>query len=369
VVQGDPAGEEAMNVAFVGGWPAEGRNAEGGVEVATTRLAAALAAQGVEITVFAHGEAAEEQDGPFRVVRLPPAEDGRLLLVRGLRPWRRAVAAALPSFEVDLVHGHGLLEGGLPALDAAAPAVVSAHGNHAMDTRAARSGAGAELRILAARRLALRVVRGADAIVSVSPDPHVNLPGTPRRFAYVPSIVDDVFRRAAAAPIPGRVLYCGGTRRIKGADLLAAAWPRIAAAVPDSSLEVVGWPAGRDLPETLRGAERRGWLAAAPFAEAMARASVVLIPSRFEVAPVTLLEAWSVGVPVVATRVGGLPRLADGAAILVEPEAGAIAAGVVEALSGRETDALVAEGRRRADLARPEAVAHAHLALYEELAR
>jgi glycosyltransferase involved in cell wall biosynthesis len=368
VVQGDPAGEEAMNVAFVGSWPAEGREAEGGVEVATTRLAAALAAQGVGITVFAPGKAAKGQDGPIRVVRLPVAEDGRLLLLRGLKPWRRAVAAALPSFDVDLVHGHGLLEGGLPAVDAAAPSVVSAHGNHAMDTRAARSGAGAELRILAARRLALRVVNRADAIVSVNPDPHVNLPGAPRRFAYVPSIVDDVFRRPAAAPSPGRVLYCGGARRIKGADLLAEAWPRIAAAVPESSLEVVGWPAGRDLPETLRAAERRGWLAAGAFAEALTRAAVVVIPSRFEVAPVTLLEAWSVGVPVVATRVGGVPRLAEGAAILVEPAPAAIAAGVVEALSGRGTEELVAEGRRRAELARPDAVARAHLALYEELA-
>jgi glycosyltransferase involved in cell wall biosynthesis len=72
-----------------------------------------------------------------------------------------------------------------------------------------------------------------------------------------------------------------------------------------------------------------------------------------------------VGVPVVATRVGGLPRLAEGAAILVEPEPAAIAAGVIEALSGAYE--LVAEGRQRAELARPEAVARAHIALYEEL--
>lgn len=39
-----------------------------------------------------------------------------------------------------------------------------------------------------------------------------------------------------------------------------------------------------------------------------------------------LLEAMSAGVPIVATRVGGVPELlADGAGVLVEPEEGAIA--------------------------------------------
>jgi glycosyltransferase involved in cell wall biosynthesis len=357
-----------VNVAFVGGWPPQGRAAQGGVEVATTRLATALADEGVDIVAFAKGRDAEEEDGPIRVIRLRVPEEGRLLLLRGLRPWRHAVARALRAYDIDLVHGHGLLEGGLAAVDAAAPSVVSAHGSHAMDTRGHRSGASAELRILAARRLALRVVRHADAIVSVNPDPLINLPAAPRRFAYVPSIVDDAFHATSAARIPVRLLYCGGTRRIKGADLLAAAWPAVAAEVPHSSLQVVGWPAGHDLPETIRDAERRTWLPAGELAEAMARAEVVVIPSRFEVAPVTLLEAWAVGVPVVATRVGGLPSLADGAAILAEPEPRSIAAALVEALSGRGADARIAEGRRRADLARPAAVARAHLALYEELA-
>jgi len=357
-----------MNVVFVGGWPAEGRKAEGGVEIATTRLAAALVDHGVEITVLARGQGAGEQHGSVRVLRLPVADGGRLLLLRRLRPWRRAVAHALRTLDVDIVHGHGILEGGLPAVDAAKPSVVSAHGNREMDTRGHSSGAGAELRILAARRLALGVLRRADAVVSVNPDPRANLPGEPRRFAYIPSIVDDAFRRTTAAPIPGRVLYCGGTRRIKGADLLAAAWPAVAAAMPHSSLEVVGWPGDHDLPATIRAAERHEWLAVEEIAAAMARAEVVVIPSRFEVSPVTLLEAWSAGAPVVATRVGGLQSLADGAAILVEPEPIAIAAGLVEALSGRGTDPLVAEGRRRAETARPEAVARAHLALYAELA-
>jgi glycosyltransferase involved in cell wall biosynthesis len=100
----------------------------------------------------------------------------------------------------------------------------------------------------------------------------------------------------------------------------------------------------------------------------MAQAAVVVIPSRFEVAPITLLEAWTVGVPVVATRVGGVPALADGAAVLVEPDPGAIAAGLLAVLEGKAPVAeFVAEGRRRAEEATATRVAQAHIDLYDEL--
>jgi glycosyltransferase involved in cell wall biosynthesis len=245
---------------------------------------------------------------------------------------------------------------------------VSVHGDHASDTRAARTGAGAELRILAARRLSRRVVNRADAIVSVHPDPLVNLPAKPRRFTYIPTIVDEAFRTVHAAPLEGRVLFCGGARRIKGADLLAAAWPEVTAAVPGARLEVVGWPPGGELPQQLDAAEVRGRLDSTELAAAMARAAAVVIPSRFEVAPVTILEAWAVGVPVVATRVGGVPALAEGAAALAEAEPGAIAAALVRTLDGGAPVAeLVAEGGRRAEEATPAAVARAHLAIYEDL--
>jgi glycosyltransferase involved in cell wall biosynthesis len=246
--------------------------------------------------------------------------------------------------------------------------VVSVHGNHAMDTRAARKDLGGEARILLTRRLALRVVRRADALVSVHPSPAVNLPARPARFVYIPTIVDDAFRAEPSSPVAGRVLFCGGARRIKGLDLLAAAWPDIVAGAPGASLEIVGWPEAEQLPAGLDGAQVRGPAPAHEVAEAMAQAAVVVIPSRFEVAPITMLEAWTAAVPVVATRVGGVPALADGAAVLVEPDPSSIAAGLVAVLEGAAPVAeLVAEGRRRAEAATATRVAQAHIDLYEEL--
>ena len=239
-----------LRVAFVGGYPPRGRPPEGGVEIATSRLVLALAEAGVEVTTIAPGQPGGPEAEPARIVRIPV--DMRLSLLRGLRPWRSAVAGALTELEPAIVHAHGLVESGIAAIDAGLPSVVSVHGNHAMDTRAARKDLGGEARVLLTRRLALRVVRRADAVVSVHPSPEINLPARPTRFVYIPTIVDDAFRSKQSSAVAGRVLFCGGARRIKGLDLLAAAWPDIVARVPGASLEIVGWPDAEQLPDGLR---------------------------------------------------------------------------------------------------------------------
>jgi glycosyltransferase involved in cell wall biosynthesis len=114
-----------------------------------------------------------------------------------------------------------------------------------------------------------------------------------------------------------------------------------------------------------------GWLSREELADRMARASVLVIPSEFEVSPIILAEAWALGLPVVATAVGGMRSLAEGAAIMVSPQnPPQLAQAVLNALAaGDEVNRFVEEGRRRAEGHRAEAVAHAHLDLYEALVR
>jgi glycosyltransferase involved in cell wall biosynthesis len=216
-------------------------------------------------------------------------------------------------------------------------------------------------------------VRRVDAVVGVHPDWQLNVPRAPRRFVSIPNIVEDLFFRIRRGPEPGLVLFAGGSRAIKGWTTLAAAWPAVVESVAEARLVFAGWPADAAPPDfspAARGSVSVGtWLSSDDLAALMARASLLVIPSRYEVAPITLAEAWAVGLPVVATSVGGIPKLARDAAVLVDPDSPAsLASGVVRALNrGDDIAAFVNEGRRRAEAHRAGVVAAAHADLYREL--
>jgi glycosyltransferase involved in cell wall biosynthesis len=155
-----------------------------------------------------------------------------------------------------------------------------------------------------------------------------------RSVVSVPNGVPDLGEVVPTRAADGR-LVVGSLGRLDGQkayDVLL----RAAARLPDVDVEVVGDGADRDallaLAETLGTADRvrlPGWSDAAR--SALARFDVFCLPSRVEGFPLSIVEAMLAGLPVVATRVGGVPEaVADGKTGLLVP------AGDVEAL----TDAL-----------------------------
>jgi glycosyltransferase involved in cell wall biosynthesis len=102
------------------------------------------------------------------------------------------------------------------------------------------------------------------------------------------------------------VLYLGRLSREKGPDLAVAALPReaellIAGAGPEERALRLG-ARGRRVRflGEVRGADKRRLLAAA---------DALVVPSREDGAPTVVREAHAAGLPLVATRVGGLPEL------------------------------------------------------------
>lgn len=105
-----------------------------------------------------------------------------------------------------------------------------------------------------------------------------------------------------------------------------------------------------------------------------AAADVVVMPSLTEGSPNVLLEAMSAGVPVVATRVGGIPEIAvDGKTALLVPKSDpkALAAALARMLREPELrSSLAREGQALAvEKYSPEAYCRSMVGIYEQVLR
>lgn len=193
-----------------------------------------------------------------------------------------------------------------------------------------------------------RILQGADAVTAVSQLTAARLAQDynldPARIRVIPNGVDPAFWGAAPtgprlAHRPPTFLSVGRLHPVKGHDVLLRAFAPVAAARPDARLVIVGEGGFRaELEQLARQlgiapqVEFAGHLGPDAVRARMATARVFVLPSRSEGLPLALLETMSAGLPVIATRVGGVPEVIDDAtAILVAPEDPAGMAAALEA--------------------------------------
>jgi glycosyltransferase involved in cell wall biosynthesis len=97
----------------------------------------------------------------------------------------------------------------------------------------------------------------------------------------------------------------------KGTDVLLEAW-RQAFPQGDQTLRLVGSGDKVFSEARIPGVELYGQLERAKALDVLAGARVLVVPSRgYEVFPRVVVEAYALGVPIIATRVGSLPELVD----------------------------------------------------------
>jgi glycosyltransferase involved in cell wall biosynthesis len=140
-----------------------------------------------------------------------------------------------------------------------------------------------------------------------------------------------------------RFLWVGSDWHRKGGDVLLSAFGR--AAIPGATLDLVGAHPRIDLPGvTGHGAVRESGRLAALFEAA----TLFVLPSRFDAAPIVCLEAATAGTPIIATDTGGTAEHVGGAGETIAPaDVGALVAAM-----RRMSSPSVAERHREAAIAR-----------------
>jgi glycosyltransferase involved in cell wall biosynthesis len=214
--------------------------------------------------------------------------------------------------------------------------------------------------------------------------------GRPAQYRTVPSGVPTAALRAAAPtrsaartrlhipPDAFLIVGLGRLVRVKGFDLLVAALPAIAAAVPSTRVVLIGDGPERGALEAQADAlgvrARLTVLGATPdVGVCLAAADVLAAPSRNEGMGRALVEAMALGVPVVGAEVGGIPAIVADRETgwLVPPgDAEALAEALIEL--GRDEALAVklgATAAARAELFSSDVANAAMRAVYDELAR
>ena len=298
----------------------------GGLETVVQSLATGHSAMGHTVEIAA---VLDTPSSPF----VQEARDAGLTVhvidspARSIRPERRGVRALLSQKRFDVLHSHGyrsdILDIGV-ARGFRVPSVTTLHGFSATDRKT---------RVY--EWLQIRGARRASAIVAVSTNVADRLIAAGARRDSVHLIRNATIRTAtqldaqAARERLGLAdgIHLGWIGRLsaeKGPDVMLEAMPYLTG-LP-VTLSFIG--DGPDRPALEIRARQLGlgdrvrFHGRVPHAAQLLNAfDVIVLSSRTEGTPIVVLEAMGARVPIVATRVGGVPdMLSASEAILVAPE-------------------------------------------------
>ncbi len=322
----------------------------GGSERLTLRYAAALHSRGHR-TAIAHGvqrgvtnDLAAAADAGVEVMQV---SDGPLE-ARTLPGWASGLHRATRGFDPEVFHAQSVTSALAARLARPRrPLVMTLHG--LVRPRTERVAAP----VLAALRATLTAVSEPTAQSVRRHWPHPSLEVLP-----VGIDIEELQHAAGLERVPrtGRPAFCCVARQepIKGIDVLLQAFALVLADLPDAGLTLVG--SGSAFEDNQALARRLGVDSSSRFVGSvlqaepwLAQSDVALLPSRREGLPVAALEALGLGRPLVASAVGGTPKVVrDGeTGWLVPPEdPRALADAMIAA--GRDP----AEARRRGDAGR-----------------
>jgi glycosyltransferase involved in cell wall biosynthesis len=180
------------------------------------------------------------------------------------------------------------------------------------------------------------------------------------RVLVIPNAVNfDKFKHykhepSSKTPVIGAV---GNLYKTKGQEYLIKALPAILKRFPLLSLEIIGeGPERKNLEALIQKLDLNRHITLlgrrSDVLKHMSQWSLVVLPSLVEPFGIVILEAFALGVPIVASRVGGIPEIIEDGkqGLLVQPgDEDAISEAVIEILENeRRADKMAEQGAKRA---------------------
>jgi glycosyltransferase involved in cell wall biosynthesis len=322
---------------------------EGGLERVVTMMSVGQTANSVHVAAVVEPSTADHHPFIDQLELLGVPVTRVVVGARSYLQEYRALSALIGRLQPGVVHTHGYradVIGGTVARARRVPTVSTVHGF---------TGGGRRNRLY--ERLQLLALRRANAVIAVSAPLVRRLAedGVARdKIHCIPNgfapVVDTVTRAAARQRLGIRsdALVAGWVGRLsreKGADVMLDA---LAESDPRWQLSIIGegdeFDRLRKQAETLRITDRIVWHGPIANAGSLLTAfDAFVLSSRTEGTPIALLEAMNAGVPIVATRVGGVPDVISSShALLVPAEQPRV---IAQALSELEREPLAATDR------------------------
>ena len=306
----------------------------GGMEEVIHNLSFAMLNEGCEPYVFAPRARGRDNrlEVPYKVLRYSRPSSRRF----GLRQLLIPLLWYHRKYKFDILHCHGVYPPGYVGISfqkiTKVPVIITPHGG---DIKKNEEGYVINPNITARIK---KTFSAADAITVLSSDMKkrvLSLGACSGRIYLVPN---GIFRNDFKPPgyphdCPVRdepyVLYLGRLREDKGIDVLLRAFCLIKKGHPQVKLMIAG--EGREKDNLTATAEKLGISRSVEFIgmvqgeqkiNTLHEALMLVCPSRREAFGIVNLEAFASGIPVIASRVGGIPDIIqDGVnGLLVEPD-------------------------------------------------
>ena len=293
----------------------------------------------------------------------------------------QAIRSLCAEIKPDIVHGQGTeRDCAMAAVLSGFPNIITLHGN--MRVHARRTEHRKSIYYQLAAFLETFCLKRTNGVVAISSYTEKLVTGLTSKTWLLPNAVDSRFFDIILSPPPiPRFLFVGSLDKRKNPlGLLNACAPFLKA--NRCSLALAGQfdPAGeygmafRREADGLPNIEYLGFLRRDKLAAEFAKSSAVILPTFEDNCPMVVLEAMAAGLPVAASRVGGVPDLVDHqiTGLLFDPGNLENMRKCIELLINNPEFRCTAgqAGKRTAlEVVHPSRIAKRHIEIYQEVLR